>query len=281
MYSLHQKSSSSKFILTCGTARYIDKTGVEKFAPIILLPLSIDYVKQELVFTGHACFNTMLSRLCKLDNLLEEKQIAELASLAETKIDNVFELDNLCKKLRDITGFSIGTSNYLSLMEVEYSDYIEQEHFFNVQRSIYEINDIDLIKKYFNSIHSIKPANVEQKYVILKAHNGENIVVDGKLGAGKTSTALNIIADKIYEGKKVLYVNQDLDNITDIRRYIKYLGFEPYAYDLTKNVWNLDDIEQVEVLPIDSFNFSVIDDVAAYRDTYHKKFHTFLVKSYA
>lgn len=273
LYSLHQKSSSSKFILTCGTARYIDKTGVEKFAPIILLPLSIDYVKQELVFTGHACFNTMLSRLCKLDNLLEEKQIAELASLAETKIDNVFELDNLCKKLRDITGFSIGTSNYLSLMEVEYSDYIEQEHFFNVQRSIYEINDIDLIKKYFNSIHSIKPANVEQKYVILKAHNGENIVVDGKLGAGKTSTALNIIADKIYEGKKVLYVNQDLDNITDIRRYIKYLGFEPYAYDLTKNVWNLDDIEQVEVLPIDSFNFSVIDDVAAYRDTYHKKFH--------
>ena len=77
-----------------------------------------------------------------------------------------------------------------------------------------------IIKKYFNSIHSIKPANVEQKYVILKAHNGENIVVDGKLGAGKTSTALNIIADKIYEGKKVLYVNQDLDNITDIEKKI-------------------------------------------------------------
>ena len=57
MYSLHQKSSSSKFILTCGTARYIDKTGVEKFAPIILLPLSIDYVKQELVFTLNSSIN--------------------------------------------------------------------------------------------------------------------------------------------------------------------------------------------------------------------------------
>ena len=109
--------------------------------------------------------------------------------------------------------------------------------------------------------------------MILKAHNGENMVVDGKLASGKTSTALNIIGDKIYDGKRVLYVNQDLDNIGDFRRYIKYLGFEPYTYDLTKNVWNLDDLEKVEVLPVESFDSKVIDEVAAYRDTYHKKYH--------
>ena len=273
LYSLHQKSSSSKFILTCGTARYIDITGVEKFAPIVLMPISIDYVKQEVVILGNACFNTMLKRVCQTQNLLSEKKISELSSLTNAKIDNVFELDNLCLKVKDITNFSIGTSNYLSLMEVEYDDYVEQENFFNIQRSIYEINDIELIKQYFKNIHSIKPANIEQKYVILKAHNGENIVVDGKLATGKTSTALNILADKIYDGKRVLYVNQDLDNISDFRRYIKYLGFEPYTYDLTKNVWNLDEIEQLEVLPIDKFNFDVIDDIASYRDTYHKKFH--------
>lgn len=273
LYSLHQKSSSSKFILTCGTAKYIDKTGVEKFAPIVLIPLSIDYVKQEIVISGHACFNTMLARIVKADGLLDEKIIKELSLLANTKIDNVFEVDNLCVKVRDITDFNISTVNYLSLMEVEYLDYIEQEHFFNVQRSIYEINDIDLIKQYFKNVHSIKSSNIEQKYIILKAHNGENMVVDGKLASGKTSTALNIIGDKIYDGKRVLYVNQDLDNISDFRRYIKYLGFEPYTYDLTKNVWNLDDLEKVEVLPVESFDSKVIDEVAAYRDTYHKKYH--------
>ncbi len=273
LYSLHQKSSTSKFILTCGTARYIDKSGVEKFAPIVLIPLSIDYIKQEVVICGHACFNTMLLRLCKTDELLNEKQIADLSTLSDSRIDNVFELDNVCMKLRDITDFYIGTSNYLSLMEVEYLDYIEQENFFNIQRSIYEINDIELIKKYFKNVHAIKPANIEQKYIILKAHNGENIVVDGKLGAGKTSTALNILSDKIYDGKKVLYVNQDLDNISDFRRYIKYLGFDRYSYDLTKNVWNLDEIEQLDVLPVENFNYNVIDDISEYRDTYHKKFH--------
>lgn len=273
LYSLHQKSSSSKFILTCGTTKYLDITGVEKFAPIVLIPLSIDYVRQELVIVGNATFNTMILRICKSQKLLEDKQISELTVLANNKIDNVFELDNVCKKLRDITGFGIGTANYLSLMEVEYSDYIEQENFFNVRRSIYEINDIELIKQYFKNVHPIKPSNVEQKYAILKAHHGENIVIDGKLGAGKSSTALNIIADKIYDGKKVLYVNQDLDNISDFRRYIKYLGFDPYAYDLTKNVWSLDDIKPIEVSAYDKFNFSVIEDISAYRDTYHKKFH--------
>ena len=273
LYSLHQKSSSSKFILTCGTVKYFDKYAVEKFAPIILIPLSIDYIKQELVILGNACLNTMLLRLCKSEKLLNDKQIGELTLLAESKIENVFELDNVCIKLGEITGFGIGTSNYLSLMEVEYSDYIEQENFFNIRRSIYEINDIELIKQYFKNVHTIKPANIEQKYVILKAHNGENIVVDGKLGAGKSSTALNIIADKIYDGKKVLYVNQDLDNISDFRRYIKYLGFEPYEYDLTKNVWNLDDLKPIEVSSYDKFDFGTVDEIAAYRDTYHKKFH--------
>ena len=273
LYSLHQKSSSSKFILTCGTIKYIDNTGVEKFAPIVLMPVSIDYVKQELVIVGNACFNTMLIRLFKSQALLSEKKITELSSLSNAKIDNVFDLDNLCVKIKDITEWGIGTANYLSLMEVEYQDYIEQENFFNIQRSIYEINDIELIKQYFKNVHSIKPANIEQKYIILKAHNGENIVIDGKLASGKTSTALNILADKIYDGKRVLYVNQDLDNITDFRRYIKYLGFEPYTYDLTKNVWTLDDIEHLDVMPNESFNFSVINDISAYRDTYHKKFH--------
>ena len=45
LYSLHQKSSSSKFILTCGVVKYIDKNGLEKFAPIVLIPLLIDYQK--------------------------------------------------------------------------------------------------------------------------------------------------------------------------------------------------------------------------------------------
>ena len=273
LYSLHQKSSSSKFIMTCGTIRYIDETGSEKFAPIVLVPISMDYIKKEFIIYDQPILNTMILRMCREKKLVDEKALVELANLFETKIENVYDLDSACIKLRDITGFTIGTTNYLSIMAVEYRDYIEQENFFAVQRSIYEIQDIELIKQYFNNVHTVKSANIEQKYIILKAHNGENFVVDGKLGTGKTSTAINIIADKIYDGKKVLYVNEDLDNITDIRKYIKYLGLDAYEYDLTKNIWNLDDIEPLQVSQYDNFNYSVIDDVASYRNLYHRKFH--------
>ena len=273
LYSLHQKSSSSKFIITCGTVKYTSKNGVENFAPIVLIPISIDYIKQEFIVYDQPMLNTMFLRFCRENKLVDEKAITEFNALAATKIESVYDLDTTCMKLRDITGFSIGITNYLTLMQVEYSDYIEQENFFAVQRSIYEIQDIDLIKQYFKNVHAVKSANVVQKYIILKAHNGENFVVDGKLGAGKTSTAVNIIADKIYDGKKVLYVNQDLDNITDLRKYIKHLGLDIYEYDLTKNIWNLDDIEPLEVMPSKEFNFDVIDDISSYRNLYHRKFH--------
>ena len=273
LYSLHQKHSTTKFILTCGTVRYVDTSCVECFAPIVLIPIEIDYVNKSFVISGTPRLNSVFIRKCKRQNLLEEDNIKLLEALFTSKIENVLDVDILCKKVRDITGFVISTVNYLSLMHVEYSDYVEQENFFNAQRSILEINDIELIKQYFNNVHPIITANIEQKYTILKAHNGENFVVDGKLATGKTSTAINIIADKIYDGKSVLYVNQDLDNINDLRRYFTYLGLSPYVFDLSKNIWNYDDIKELEITPKDKFNFNVINDVAEYRDIYNQKFH--------
>lgn len=273
LYSLHQKHSTSKFILTCGTVRFINEKKVENFAPIVLIPLDIDYTSKSFVISGSPRLNSVFIRLCKQLNTLSEENIKLLENLDTVKIESIFDVDMICTKVRDITGYVISTVNYLSLMHVEYSDYVEQENFFNPQRSILEINDIELTKQYFSNVHPILSTNIEQKYVILKAHNGENFVVDGKLATGKTSTAINIIADKIYNGCNVLYVNQDLDNINDVRRYFNYLGLSPYVFDLSKNIWNYDEIRQLEIKPGNEFDFKSIDAVAEYRDLYHKKFH--------
>ena len=48
---------------------------------------------------------------------------------------------------------------------------------------------------------------------VAKAVNGEKFIVNGKLGSGKTYTALNIIADRLAKNKRILYINQDIDSI--------------------------------------------------------------------
>ena len=49
LYSLHQRSSSNKFILTCGIVKYRDNLKLEKFAPIVLMPLTLTILLEKFV----------------------------------------------------------------------------------------------------------------------------------------------------------------------------------------------------------------------------------------
>ena len=101
---------------------------------------------------------------------------------------------------------------------------------------MYETESETVIKNYFTKVKAILPTNIDQKYTIIKAAMGENFAVDGKLGSGKTYTILNIIADFITKGKKILYVNQDLDNVWDLEKNLRFLDLEHYVLNLTKSL---------------------------------------------
>lgn len=275
LYELHQKSSSSKFVLTCGTIKYIDKTGIERYSPLVLIPLTLNYAKKEFVLNSLPRLNVILFKYLKKEELLSTEQSNLLENLDGSKIHSVLDIDTICKTISEITKFSISTTNYLTTIDIEYPDYVEKKNIFNTQRSILEISDMDLLNQYYQKIKSVLTTNIEQKYILLKAHNGESFVVDGKMGTGKTRTALNIMADLIHKGKKVLYVNQDLDNINDLRKNLNYLGLLPYVYDLTKNVWDFDSEEELTVNSYNKFNFNVINELESYRHIYDEKYHDY------
>lgn len=273
LYTLHQKASSSKFILTCGTVNYIDETGVEKFAPIVVIPLTFNYLKREFVINSSPRLNSVFLRYLRKNKLVSAEQLKQLEDLDVNKISSVLDIDQICIDVNKITNFSIATNNYLTLMAVEYQDYVDQNTRFDGQRSILEMEDTELLQQYFKNIKSVLTTNIEQKYVLMKASLGESVVVDGRLATGKTRTAINLMADNIAKGKKILYVNQDLDNVNDLRRTLKILGLNPYVYDLTKNVWDIDDENTLAVLPFDGFNFNVISELDTYKNLYSKKYH--------
>ena len=59
-----------------------------------------------------------------------------------------------------------------------------------------------IVQRFFKNIYSILPTNFDQKYVLIKANEGDNFAVDGRLGSGKTYTIINLIADQVRKGKK-------------------------------------------------------------------------------
>ena len=271
LYSLHQKSSSSKICFTCGTLRYYDEDNIEKFAPIVLIPLSIDYRSREIFMNGEPQVNIKLLTYLRRQN--NDSILPTIETWRRHRITDVYSIDSLCIDMHEKTGLSVGTVSYLTLIEVEYREFNLTSDMFEKTKSIFETTDTKLMRDYFHNVLPILPSNIEQKYVILKAHNGDSFVVNGRLGTGKTYSAINIMADFIAQGKKVLYVNQDLDNLNDLRYFLAYLGLEPSVSKLTKNIWNEGNIPLKEISSYNPFNYELIDSLEDLSKIYDKKCH--------
>lgn len=237
LLSLRQKSSSNKFFLTCGMMRYIDELGCERYAPIVLIPIEIDYQNVRIVCSSSPLPNRLLIK--KIATLIKETA-EEQNRFIDVNMANTFatigQIDKYCEELAKEANLKFSPSNFLTVCKVEYYDFAISNSFFTPERSVYETTSGDIIHNYFRDIKAILPTNIDQKHVILKVDHGDNFAVDGRLGSGKTYTILNIIADQIQKGKKILYVNQDLDNIWDLEKNLRFLKIDHYAYNLTKNL---------------------------------------------
>lgn len=240
LLSLRQKSSSNKFFLTCGMMRYIDELGCERYAPIVLIPIEIDYQNARIVCSSSPLPNRLL--LKKISTLIKETP-EDQNRFVDTNMANTFttigQIDKYCEELAKEANLKFSPSNFLTVCKVEYYDFAISSSFFTPERSVYETTSQEIIHNYFRDIKAILPTNIDQKHVILKVDHGDNFAVDGRLGSGKTYTILNIIADQILKGKKILYVNQDLDNIWDLEKNLRFLKIDHYAYNLTKNLRNI------------------------------------------
>jgi len=241
LLNLRQKSSTNKFFLTTGTIVYLDNFGCEKYAPIVLIPIEIDYITKSIVASGAPISNIKLIKKLAIEtknNKEDQDKFEEMYT--NVSLNSVGQIDNFMVSLANEANCSYSPTCYLTVCDVEYRDFVVGDDFFVTERSLYETTDLEITKVYFEKTHSILPTNIDQKYIILKAMQGESFGVDGRLGSGKTHTILNIIANAIRDNKKVLYVNQDLDNILDVEKNFKCLGLDNFIFNLSKSIREVD-----------------------------------------
>ncbi len=296
LINLRLKNSTFKFILTAGALKYYDEDGCEKYAPLVLIPFDFDYQHLEIKKSASPYFNPILLKYLakylqknseikkRLDNniplddkevendkekqnklediqsKLEEEKKRFIDEFSNRKLNTIAEIDKLGLDIIKVTKTSIDPSNFFTIAFVEYPDIILNNYSTSIERSINELNEKQLALRYFKEIKGILPTNDDQKYVCLKVNEGERFSVDGRLGSGKTYTIINIIADQIAKGKKILYVNQDLDNIFDLEKNMSYLGLSDYIYNMTQNIRDInkvslefDELEKKQEVTIQSF----------------------------
>lgn len=271
----HFACSSVKYVIACSTIKYFDEDGNEKYAPIVLIPISIDFDKHKFYLSGEPIVNPTFRHAVSEKNIFSDEVLDYIDKLKSDKfgISSVSDIDNICLELMKL-GVTTATNCYLTTIYIEYGGYNLDWDMFQTQRSILSIKDTALMRTYFKNIKSILPANIEQKYIINEVHNGNNVVVDGKVGTGKTNTIINIIADNVLQNKKVLYINPNVMNIIETKNRLENLGLTKLIENLNNSSSCFDPEVTIKTYNKgDDFNLEIIDKLEKLSDTYDFKYH--------
>ncbi|MBQ7307532.1 MAG: DUF4011 domain-containing protein [Clostridia bacterium] len=148
-----------------------------------------------------------------------------------------------------INSVQIGVFSFLKMNM--YKDYEENESTILKNTNVTKLLDIAQIEEqtgvrplreeefndYFSSgkevyLHNVVNADSSQLEAIIKAKNGESFVLQGPPGTGKSQTITNLIAEFLYDGKKVLFVSEKLAALNVVYSKMKKLGLADYCLEL-------------------------------------------------
>ena len=102
----------------------------------------------------------------------------------------------------------------------------------NDQGQFAEIYDVDSKESQKKIPALVTDADSSQFSAILDAINGNNIVLKGPPGTGKSQTITNIIASLCSSGKKVLFVAQKQAALDVVRNNLEAIGSEDYLLEI-------------------------------------------------
>lgn len=221
------KNKSYQLVLTYGLI--LRRKGYkEYFTPIILIPVNMYFENDTILFQmiNKAIVNPYIK--------VEHKESVEDMINFE-KLDSIYNMDKYILTFLKNHTSSIRLENYLTLMHVK-----QPEIELNKKRFKYETSiGSRLIEKYSvddeGDIYPITPIDRAQRNAVSIATSGNSFVLTGHEGTGKTTTLINIAADFIKNGKRVLYVSNNDNTLQKVYDTFASCDLDPYLSVLTNS----------------------------------------------
>ena len=79
------------------------------------------------------------------------------------------------------------------------------------------------------------PTDVSQMKAVFAAQKGKSFVLHGPPGTGKSQTITNIIADALFNGKRVLFVAAKKAALDVVHKRLEQIGLSPFTLELHSN----------------------------------------------
>lgn len=132
---------------------------------------------------------------------------------------------NMYKDLKDNKGKILKNENIRLLLNERKDDISDDE-------AKEEASKGHRLKNPLVELHSVVDADSSQIEAIEMAKNGKSFVLQGPPGTGKSQTITNIIAECLYDGKKVLFVSEKLAALNVVFEKLKQVRLSEFCLEL-------------------------------------------------
>ncbi len=212
-------------------------------APILLVPVSIEresftepyrikVTDDEMIVNPTFAFKLQSEYNVKLPEFDEEAGIeAYFAELTALFAKLKWTISTECKlgtfSFLKINMYQDLKDNALKIVENASVRALLGEAGAMAQTDAQRIPALDLLE-----LHNVVDADSSQAEAIAWAKQGKSFVLQGPPGTGKSQTITNIIAERLADGKKVLFVSEKLAALNVVYEKLKQVGLEEFCLEL-------------------------------------------------
>ena len=221
-------------------------------SPLVLIPISLHNDSQNLPFTmvhyeDEIHTNPTLTYKLKNEHNItlpefrgvgfEEEGLLEYFERVRQVVSPLgWEIDN--------NQIQIGTFSFLKINM--YKDLKENEEKILANPTIQRLMNKEVLqepvieeKKYHEfDVHNVVDADSSQQAAIMQAKTGKSFVLQGPPGTGKSQTITNLIAEFLFDGKKVLFVSEKLSALNVVYNNLRKAGLSDFCLELHSNKTN-------------------------------------------
>ena len=255
-----EENGANSLFLALGLLKWYENANSEKprYAPILLLPVDIIRKSAAEGYTIRTrdediIFNTTLAELLKQQF---EVRLSGLSPLPtdESGVDvkKVFAI--LTNSIREQKKWTIIEESLLGLFSfnkfVMWNDihsnaeYLRQNPIVNslMNNRLQKIDDTlaadarEIDRNASPSDFAV-PVDVDssQLEAVVEAGQGKSFILYGPPGTGKSQTITNMIANALYQGKRVLFVAEKMAALSVVQNRLQRIGLDPFCLELHSN----------------------------------------------
>ncbi|MBQ3220997.1 MAG: DUF4011 domain-containing protein [Clostridia bacterium] len=239
---------------------YAREDGAEHFAPLVLQPVAL---KKSKGGTGYSLaigdedvsVNSTLLEYLKQEFNIDIRGLE--GSTQGLKISEILAMIRM--EVLGMKGWEVYDDAYLAAFS-----FARYQMWYDLRKNIGEFSKNAIVSAFLNnavvfgsSDKGVKedevrpditltplPADASQWEAIAASQTGKSFVLHGPPGTGKSQTITNMIANALYEGKRVLFVAEKQAALSVVKKRLDGIGLGDFCLELHSNKTNKSDVLQ-------------------------------------